>query len=57
MESGLAPTQIMSFTFMATQSMPIVSNFPIMLATIVLVPTPSVHRARPVPSISMTLAK
>ena len=56
-ETGLAPTQIMSFTFIATQSMPMVSNLPIIVAIIVLVPTPSVQIAMPFPSNSMTLAK
>ena len=36
--------QIMSFTFMATQSIPIVSHFRISFATRTFVPTLSVHR-------------
>ena len=37
----------MSFTFIATQSIPIVSYFLIMVAMIVLEPTPSVQSATP----------
>jgi len=47
----------MSLTFIATQSMPIVSYLPIRSAMIVFDPTPSVQIAIPTPSISMTFAK
>ena len=56
-ERACAPTQIMSLTFMATQSMPMVSYLPIMSAMMVFEPTPSVQSASPTPSSSMTLAK
>src|SRR5882757_3296400 len=47
----------MSFTFIATQSIPIVSYLRIMSAMMVFDPTPSVQMAIPTPSISITLAK
>jgi len=54
---GLCPTQITSFTFMATQSMPIVSYRPSISAMRTFVPTPSVVRASPWPwPMSTTLA-
>ena len=43
---GSAPTQMVSLTFMATQSMPMVSHLFMALAMSSLVPTPSVHRVR-----------
>ena len=49
---GSAPTQITSFTFIATQSIPIVSYRPRRSAMTILVPTVSVDSARPVRSSS-----
>src|SRR5215831_1484084 len=46
-----------SFTFMATQSMPMVSYLSIIWAISAFVPTPSVEMASPMPPISRTLAK
>ena len=46
-----------SLTFIATQSMPMVSYLPIMSAIMVLEPTPSVQSAKPAPLSSITLAK
>ena len=47
---GSAPTQIRSLTFIATQSIPIVSKRPSRSATTIFVPTPSVPIAIPVRS-------
>ncbi len=44
---GSAPTQIRSLTFIAMQSMPIVSNRPSRSATTIFVPTVSVETAIP----------
>ena len=48
MATGSAPTQMMSFTFIAMQSIPTVSKRPSSSATSSLVPTPSVESAIPV---------
>ncbi len=48
--SGSEPTHTMSFAFIATQSMPIVSNRSSCSATTIFVPTVSVDIARPVRS-------
>ena len=54
---GSAPTQTMSFAFMATQSMPAVSNFPRACATSAFVPMVSVASASACgPPMSMTVA-
>ena len=54
---GSAPTQTMSFAFMATQSMPAVSNLPSAWATSAFVPIVSVARASASgPPVSMTVA-
>ena len=54
---GSAPTQTRSLTFIAMQSMPIVSKRPSCSATTIFVPTPSVPKATPVrSSIRSTLA-
>ena len=47
----------MSLTFIATQSIPIVSYLRIISAMIVFDPTPSVQSAMPIPSTSITFAK
>ena len=49
MASGSAPTQIRSFTFIATQSIPTVSKRRSASATSTFVPTPSVDSAIPRP--------
>ena len=55
--SGSAPTQIRSLTFIATQSIPIVSNRPVCSATITFEPTLSVASAIPRPGATrITLA-
>ena len=51
-ESGRAPTQSRSFTFIATQSMPTVSYLRSMCAIIAFEPIPSVEIAMPWPPIS-----
>jgi hypothetical protein len=47
MARGSAPTQITSLTFIATQSIPTVSQRPIRSASTSFVPTPSVVIASP----------
>src|SRR6266704_3665565 len=48
MEMGRAPTHSTSFTFIATQSIPIVSKRSNCSATRIFVPTPSVEMAMPI---------